>query len=104
MVTPPRVESPAQPFAIDASTVATHQPAPPAPPAPPDPQTPPDPQAAAAADPATPLPELMSIAASRPDLRPTIAENPSTYPDLLQWLGQLGDPEIDAVLRRRMRR
>ena len=84
-----------------------------APPAAPDPQTPgpqtldpqpPDPQAGAAGDPATPLPDLMSIAASRPDLRPLIAQNPSTYPDLLQWLGQLGDPAIDAALARRVRR
>jgi len=84
-----------------------------APPAAPDPQTPgpqtldpqpPDPQAGAAGDPATPLPDLMSIAASRPDLRPLIAQNPSTYPDLLQWLGQLGDPAVDAALARRVRR
>ena len=69
-----------------------------APPAPPDPQT------DAAANPATPLPDLMSIAASRPDLRPLVAANPSTYPDLLQWLGHLGDPAIDAALARRVGR
>ena len=79
--------------------------APPAPPGPqtPDPQTP-DPQTRAAADPATPLPDLMSIAASRPDLRALIAQNPSTYPDLLRWLGQLGDPAIDVALARRVGR
>lgn len=69
-----------------------------APPAPPDPQT------DAAANPATPLPDLMSIAAARPDLRPLIAANPSTYPGLLQWLGHLGDPAIDAALARRVGR
>jgi hypothetical protein len=46
----------------------------------------------------------MSIAASRPDLRPLVAANPSTYPDLLQWLGHLGDPAIDAALARRVGR
>jgi len=87
MVTPPRVESPAQPFAIDASTVATHQPAPPAPPAPRTRRQPPDPQAACRGRSGNAAAELMSIAASRPDLRPTIAENPSTYPDFCSGWG-----------------
>jgi hypothetical protein len=30
-----------------------------------------------------------------------LAANPSTYPDLLHWLGQLGDPAIDSALARR---
>lgn len=56
---------------------------------------------ARAADPATPPADLMSIAQYRPDLRPLVAGNPSTYPALLEWLGRLGDPAVDAVLMQR---
>jgi len=59
------------------------------------------PESSAASDPATPLQDLMTIARNRPDLRPQIAENPSTYPDLLTWLGQLNDPAVNAALARR---
>lgn len=62
-----------------------------------------DPQAGAAVDPATSGQDLMSIAAGRPDLRPAVAANPSTYPALLDWLQALGDPNVDAALARRHR-
>lgn len=54
--------------------------------------------AAQAADPATPLTTLQSLAQDYPALRPAIALNPSTYPALLTWLGDLGDPAVDAAL------
>ena len=57
--------------------------------------------AARAADPSTPQAELHQLAASQPELRPLIAENPNTYPKLLEWLGGLNDPQIDAALARR---
>ncbi len=57
--------------------------------------------AARAADPRTSQQELYQLANDHPDLRPLIAENPNTYPDLVDWLGSLGDPEIDAALDRR---
>ncbi|WP_222851138.1 hypothetical protein [Phytoactinopolyspora mesophila] len=57
--------------------------------------------AAMAADPNTPLQTLADIAAKEPSLRPHIASNPATYPELLDWLGQLGDPAVDDALRRR---
>ncbi|SDS39945.1 hypothetical protein SAMN04489860_1463 [Paraoerskovia marina] len=57
--------------------------------------------AAEAGDPSTPLETLARIAAESPDLRPVIAENPSTYPALLDWLDRLGDPAVDAALARR---
>lgn len=60
-----------------------------------------DPVARAAADPATPLAELMSIAGVRADLRPLVAANPSTYPDLLQWLAGLNEPAVNQALAAR---
>lgn len=54
-----------------------------------------------AADPSTPLQTLADIAAKEPSLRPYIAMNPATYPELLEWLGQLGDPAVDDALRQR---
>lgn len=54
-----------------------------------------------ALDPSTELEVLAAIAAQAPELRVHLASNPSTYPDLLEWLGRLGDPEIDAALARR---
>ena len=69
----------------------------PVPPAPPAPGF----TAAQAADPATPADVLYEIAQQRPDLRAYIAANPSAYPGLVDWLGTLGDPEVDAALARR---
>ncbi|GAA1157096.1 hypothetical protein [Nesterenkonia sandarakina] len=57
--------------------------------------------AARAADPNTPQVQLHMLAGDHPELRPLIAENPNTYPELLQWLSELGDPAVDAALRRR---
>jgi hypothetical protein len=54
-----------------------------------------------ALDPSTDLEVLAAIAAQAPELRVHLAANPSTYPDLLHWLGQLGDPAIDSALARR---
>ncbi len=54
-----------------------------------------------AADPSTPGETLAAIAADRPDLRPALASNPATYPGLLEWLGNLGDPAVDEALRAR---
>lgn len=54
-----------------------------------------------AADPETPLDVLAELAYQHPELRAAIAANPSTYPDLLEWLGNLGDPEVDRALRAR---
>ncbi|GIJ00629.1 hypothetical protein CLV28_2320 [Sediminihabitans luteus] len=56
-----------------------------------------------AADPTTPLASLHRIVLEEPSLRPLVAANPSTYPDLLTWLGSLGDPQVDAALRARGR-
>ena len=53
---------------------------------------------AEATHPATPAADLAEMAANRPDLRPGIASNPSTYPDLRTWLGQLGDAQVNAAL------
>jgi hypothetical protein len=57
--------------------------------------------AALALDPATPLADLAKIVQEAPHLRPQVAANPSTYPALLDWLGALGDPQVDAALRSR---
>jgi hypothetical protein len=56
---------------------------------------------AQAADPSTPAEVLAEIAGSRPDLHPYLAANPATYPALLEWLGKLGDPDVDAALEAR---
>lgn len=57
--------------------------------------------AAHALNPATPLADLAKIVQEAPHLRPQVAANPSTYPALLDWLGALGDPQVDAALRSR---
>lgn len=54
-----------------------------------------------ASDPNTPLTTLQAIAQDYPALRPALALNPSTYPDLLDWLRSLEDPEIDNALAKR---
>ena len=55
---------------------------------------------AEAADPATPLARLQELA-THPRARVAVAANPSTYPDLLTWLSQLGDPAVNEALGRR---
>ncbi len=54
-----------------------------------------------AADPATDWTTLHWIAENCPELRPAVAENPSTYTALVDALAALGDPQIDAALVRR---
>jgi hypothetical protein len=54
-----------------------------------------------ARDAGTPGHVLADIAALRPDLRPAVAVNPAAYPGLLHWLGELGEPAVDAALRAR---
>lgn len=76
-------------------------PATPPPPAPPAPAPSHGFTAQQAADPSTDLAVLARIAAEAPELRPTLASNPSTYPALLEWLAQVGDPAVDAALRAR---
>ena len=56
---------------------------------------------AQASDPATPMAVLADIVQNAPELRPQVAANPTAYPALVEWLGQLGDPEIDAAIRSR---
>ena len=57
--------------------------------------------AAPAPDPATPAAVLAQIVQDAPRLRAAVASNPTTYPALLEWLAQLGDPEVDAALAAR---
>jgi hypothetical protein len=78
-----------------AAQAADHL-APPVPPAPTHGFT-----AAQASDPGTDLAVLAAIAERAPELRPRVALNPSTYPDLLHWLAQLHDPAVDAALAAR---
>ncbi len=54
-----------------------------------------------AADPATDWATMYEVAQTNPEVRALLAANPSTYPDLLEWLGSLGAPEVDAALARR---
>ena len=72
--------------------------------------SPPSPEAAgsdadadrlAAASPTTPATELARIATSRPDLHPTLAANPATYPDLVDWLCTSPDPAVQTALAQR---
>lgn len=56
---------------------------------------------AEALNPDTPAIVLAKIAEVAPELRPALAVNPSTYPALVDWLGQLGDPAVNAALAKR---
>ena len=56
---------------------------------------------AAAVDPATPAAHLADIARDHAALRPQVALHPNSYPGLLEWLGSLADPVVDAALRQR---
>ncbi|MEU7138559.1 hypothetical protein ABZ942_03825 [Nocardia sp. NPDC046473] len=59
------------------------------------------PDAVRAADPQTSPMALYEIAQRWPKLRAQVAVNPAAYPDLLAWLGELGDPEVDKALASR---
>ncbi len=54
-----------------------------------------------ARDPLTDQHMLYRLASEHPELRPLIAANPNTYQALLEWLGDLGDPQVDAALEAR---
>ena len=54
-----------------------------------------------ALDPSTDPQVLAAIVEHRPDLRPAVAMNPTAYPALLEWLGNLNDPVINAALATR---
>lgn len=54
-----------------------------------------------ASDPATPLKVLHELAMNHPEVHPLLAENPSTYADLLTWLSGRGNPAVNAALARR---
>ncbi len=60
--------------------------------------------AVAAANPATDPETLRQIAFHYPQLRATVASNPSSYQGLLDWLGALGDPSVNEALADRARR
>lgn len=54
-----------------------------------------------ASDPNTDLGVLAQLAYDHPELQPQIARNPSTYPDLLDWIASYGTPAgIDAATGR----
>ena len=46
-------------------------------------------------------PEQLAEYATRAEYRPAVAAHPNAYPDLLIWLGSLGEPDVDAALRAR---
>ena len=54
-----------------------------------------------AANSATTGARLHELASTVPESRAAIASNLSTYPALLEWLGSLGQPDVDAALQRR---
>ncbi len=51
-----------------------------------------------AADPRSSDAQLRYLATIHPELRGTVAANPSARPELLQWLRSTGDPEVLRVL------
>lgn len=56
---------------------------------------------ARATDPTTSAAELAVLAERHPETRALVAEHPAAYAGLLEWLGLLGDPAVDAALARR---
>ncbi|MFN3866640.1 MAG: hypothetical protein ACK4MD_07995 [Demequina sp.] len=54
-----------------------------------------------AADPHTSPQELASLAYSHPEVRATIAGNPATPANLLEWLAAVGDPAVHAAISAR---
>lgn len=54
-----------------------------------------------AINPDTPLDRLQTIAQDAPELHPLLALNPSTYPDLLDWLAELQDTQVNDALAKR---
>ena len=60
-----------------------------------------DPIVQRASDPTISQAELADLVQNHPQARAAAASNPQAYPGMLEWLGQLGDPEVDAALARR---
>ncbi|MCK5891741.1 hypothetical protein [Aeromicrobium sp.] len=60
-----------------------------------------DPIVQRASDPTISQAELADLVQNHPQARAAAAGNPQAYPGMLEWLGQLGDPEVDAALARR---
>lgn len=56
--------------------------------------------AARAASPATSQADLYQLVSNYPQLRPVVAANPNAYSQLLEWLANLNDPQINAGLAR----
>ncbi len=53
-------------------------------------------------DPRTPAADLATIAQRHPELRRLVAAHSNAYPGLLDWLDNLGDPDLSkAVAERR---
>ena len=47
---------------------------------------------------------MQQIAQYAPELHPALALNPYLYPELLTWLGMLGEPATNAALAQRPQR
>lgn len=62
---------------------------------------PPPADVAAAMNPATPAAVLKDMVNNAPPLRQYVARNPAAEPGLLQYLGSLGDPAVNAALASR---
>jgi len=88
-------------LSMRGAPVAATASAPPAPQATPAPVAPAHPRADEAADPATSAQALHEIATTIPELRAAVAANPSAYPELLEWMGQLGEAAVDAAIAAR---
>lgn len=67
--------------------------------APPTPE--PDARRLEARDPNTAMAVLADLAYEHPELRSTVAANPSAYPGLIDWLSQFNEPAIQSAIQRR---
>lgn len=98
----PAQPAPAQPAADpNAGWAPPSQPAPAAPAAPPEPAAPADPVASELANPQLDAARLADIARDHPQHRAAVAVHPQAYPGLLEWLGSLGDPEVNQAIANR---
>lgn len=91
----------ATPEPTPAAPAPETQPAPPAPKKASKAKVAQHPRAAEAANPETSAHALHEIATTIPELRPAVAANPSAYPELLEWMGQLHEPAVDKALAAR---
>lgn len=88
-------------LSMRGAPVAATASAPPAPQATPAPPAPAHPRTDEAADPATSAQALHEIATTIPELRAAVAANPSAYPELLEWMAQLGEAAVNAAIAAR---